>query len=472
MFDKVELTPFQLKALESILNCYDSGYTSGLLIMPAGTGKTVLSIHAFKILLEEKHFDSMAYITSRNVMRSAFENSIKDLSISTSEAVKSYSYTELATLIENDEYGSDEFQLLIFDDIDDIHENEELKLKEIFDYFNGFKVVYARMELRSTHSMIKRIDGGVIFRYSLNQAINDGSLLTIRKEAYRHYFDNLQHYINNIEIGTDWSSSLRESFINEIGYLKGENTGYQEALELLLSGKINTAEMIEMSHRKEQLHEFHMLLNDGLYFDEKAKHENGVESVWQKYFEANPWIFGFGLNFIFNTHLDGKKFEQSIEGYSIKGRGKRTDALLKTTGLIQTLCFGEIKTHRTSLLKITKTPYRSESWAISDELAGGIAQIQRTIQKSLNNIASVLSLYDEEGFKRSDSIYLYKPKSFLIIGSLSEFKNNHGEIHEDKFSSFELFRKSISDIEIITFDELYERANAIINKKWNKTAKM
>jgi hypothetical protein len=153
-------------------------------------------------------------------------------------------------------------------------------------------------------------------------------------------------------------------------------------------------------------------------------------------------------------------------GFSITGRGKRTDALMKTTGLIQTLCFGEIKTHRKSILKITKNAYRPESWAISDELAGGIAQIHRTIQKSLSNISSALTLYDQDGYKKADSLYLYKPKSFLIIGSLCEFKNNEGETHEDKFSSFELFRRSISDVEIITFDELYNRADAIINGKW------
>ena len=39
------------------------------------------------------------------------------------------------------------------------------------------------------------------------------------------------------------------------------------------------------------------------------------------------------------------------------------------------------------------------------------------------------------------------------------------EIHEEKFSSFELFPRSISDIEIINLDELYENANEIINKK-------
>ncbi|MBK9929194.1 MAG: DUF4263 domain-containing protein [Saprospiraceae bacterium] len=106
---------------------------------------------------------------------------------------------------------------------------------------------------------------------------------------------------------------------------------------------------------------------------------------------------------------------------------------------------------------------------MSEELAGGVSQIHKTIQKSLKNISTALSIYDESGFNQKYPIYLYRPKSFLIIGALREFKKMNDEIHEEKFSSFELFPRSISDIEIITFDELYERANAIINKKRNKT---
>ncbi len=42
------------------------------------------------------------------------------------------------------------------------------------------------------------------------------------------------------------------------------------------------------------------------------------------------------------------------------------------------------------------------------------------------------------------------------------------EFREDKYSSFELFRKQINNTEVITFDELYERAIYII-KSSNKT---
>ena len=74
-----------------------------------------------------------------------------------------------------------------------------------------------------------------------------------------------------------------------------------------------------------------------------------------------------------------------------------------------------------------------------------------------------MKLTDADGFATGESLYLIKPKSFLLIGSFNEFKNDKGNIPtEEKFISFELFRRSLTDLEIITFDELYERAVAVV----------
>jgi len=54
------------------------------------------------------------------------------------------------------------------------------------------------------------------------------------------------------------------------------------------------------------------------------------------------------------------------------------------------------------------------------------------------------------------------PKSFLVIGSLKEFVGEHG-INEDRYRSFELFRRHTLSPEILTFDELYERARSIVH---------
>lgn len=56
----------------------------------------------------------------------------------------------------------------------------------------------------------------------------------------------------------------------------------------------------------------------------------------------------------------------------------------------------------------------------------------------------------------------YAPKSYLVIGSLSEFLGEHGS-NQEKIRSFELYRRNMASPEIITFDELYERAKFIIH---------
>lgn len=80
---------------------------------------------------------------------------------------------------------------------------------------------------------------------------------------------------------------------------------------------------------------------------------------------------------------------------------------------------------------------------------------------SLANIRSKTTIKDETGALTGEQLFLYQPKSFLVIGSLSEFQGEHG-INEEKYSSFELFRRNISAPEIITFDELYQRAKFIV----------
>ena len=214
---------------------------------------------------------------------------------------------------------------------------------------------------------------------------------------------------------------------------------------------------------KEQLEKFQKLLEDEVFFEnERATLKvKGKEAVWQNFFEENTWIFGYGLNYIFNSPLDDKKLEQYVAGYNFNNSGKRIDALMKTRGVINSFCFGEIKTHKSLLLKKVADPYRGECWAISDELAGAIAQTQKTVQKSIKELTTKIDIKDDTGNLTGEQVFIYQPKSFVIIGNLSEFKTDIG-VNEDKYSSFELFRQNQINPEIITYDELLERARFIV----------
>jgi hypothetical protein len=148
-----------------------------------------------------------------------------------------------------------------------------------------------------------------------------------------------------------------------------------------------------------------------------------------------------------------------VRGYHVAQGGKRVDALLKTRALASTLCFVEIKTHKTPLLK--DKPYRSGCWSPSDELCGAVAQVQGTVSYASETIYGKVSLTDSHGFPTAEEVFNFCPKSFVVVGCLSQFISENG-VNQEHLRSFELYRRNTSQPEIITFDELYERARYIV----------
>jgi hypothetical protein len=62
--------------------------------------------------------------------------------------------------------------------------------------------------------------------------------------------------------------------------------------------------------------------------------------------------------------------------------------------------------------------------------------------------------------EKGAAIYTVEPKGILVIGNTSELQAN-----ESIISCFESYRRNISNPEIITFDELFERAKFIVQSK-------
>jgi Domain of unknown function (DUF4263) len=165
------------------------------------------------------------------------------------------------------------------------------------------------------------------------------------------------------------------------------------------------------------------------------------------------------LTYIFLSGLDERKLEQIVVGYDFTSRGKRADAVMKTKGAIEAMCLVEIKKHTTNLLQ--NSSYRVGCWAPSDDLSGGVAQLQGTVDMATRKLSEKLELKDREGSPTGEKIFTYQPRSFLVVGSLKEFNTSKG-INDEKYRSFELFRRNIRQPEIITFDELFCRAKFIV----------
>ncbi|MBR3250861.1 MAG: DUF4263 domain-containing protein, partial [Erysipelotrichaceae bacterium] len=226
-----------------------------------------------------------------------------------------------------------------------------------------------------------------------------------------------------------------------------------ELFAKIAESNIKTQDIVAYAYRKEQLKVFEQLLND-------SRENKAVSELrWQKFFENNKWIFGYGLGFVFLSGLDDKKLEQVIQGHDIAHYGKRADGVMKTRGVISNLCFVEIKKPNTDLLK--RQEYRPGTYSASDELAGAVSQAQITCESALKSLNDTIRFYDNSGNPTGEEVFNIKPKSYLVIGDLSQFNTPNG-INLDKYRSFELFRKNMMSPEIITYDELYERAKYIV----------
>lgn len=266
----------------------------------------------------------------------------------------------------------------------------------------------------------------------------------------KEFIDSIQYFPISSDGKARADDVQLKQDIERVRAVLSENPDLDVLIEMAQS-KITKADVVTLAYRKKQLEVFQQLLQN----------ENADEADWQRFFEQNVWIFGYGLNYVFNAPLEGKKLEQVVQGSDVGHSGKRADGLLKTRGIISSLCLVEIKKPQTPLLKQVKLAYRTDCWQVADDMNGAIAQSQKTAQKTIENLRERLETYNENGDPTGESIFSYKPKSYLIIGNLQEFETPEG-VNKEKYASFELYRKNMLAPEVITFDELYERAKFIV----------
>lgn len=224
----------------------------------------------------------------------------------------------------------------------------------------------------------------------------------------------------------------------------------------LIEDDSSAKDVIALERRRKVVEIMRTWLEDDTAFDSAAATAGGPEKAWQNLLEDNPWILGIGLGGQLFTRWSEERLEQAVRGRSINGAGKRVDALLRSQGAIRSLALAEIKHHKTELLG--RNEYRPDCWAPSKELAGALVQIQQTTHAAVSDLEHFLADKDEDGGAMSTGTYIFRPRSYLIIGSQSEFLGQSGGAIPSKYRSFELFRRNIYEPEVLTFDELLARA--------------
>jgi hypothetical protein len=227
--------------------------------------------------------------------------------------------------------------------------------------------------------------------------------------------------------------------------------------ELLKTDLIGSRDIVNLGYRKKQLILFQELMEKPETFVAYQKeHEiraDQPEAVWQDFFTRNEWIFGYGLDYRFQGILQEQfhASEAGADGSDVT----ITDYLL---GDRRFTTFVEIKTPQTPLFASSRN--RARTWRLSPALLDGVSQI-------LEHKASGLLRFERGGFFDEGGMRItqrpYDPKVVLIVGHWDELKTCANDREQQtKQRTLELFRRDSRNIEIITYDELFERARFIV----------
>jgi hypothetical protein len=240
--------------------------------------------------------------------------------------------------------------------------------------------------------------------------------------------------------------SLEQVDIASLVTLLGTDKGTSIVKELAESPELHQ-DIYALASKRTALAEF-----------ERKLGTDASEREWQDYFEANPWIFGHGLNYVFLDNV-GPKLETVTTGSAFDRDGKRIDALMRTRADISQYVLIEIKRDATKLLR--KDEYRSGCFTASNELSAAVTQTQTVFEFTRDRFHDLLK--DEDGNRTGEEAYAVEPRSFVVIGNLSELRDNN-----DKIACFELYRRKLVSPEIVTFDELFQRARCIVDNLSSK----
>jgi len=105
---------------------------------------------------------------------------------------------------------------------------------------------------------------------------------------------------------------------------------------------------------------------------------------------------------------------------------------------------------KTPVTHIIGKKYRDNAFSISEDCSGSINQLVNYKDELLKNFYTLRN-QDEEDYR------VFSPKCLLIVGCI-ETEN----LSPKELKSFELFRHELRNIDIITYDELFEKIDLLI----------
>ena len=248
---------------------------------------------------------------------------------------------------------------------------------------------------------------------------------------------------------------------------KTELEKIQDLTELVGISDLNYNQLkaITFENRKKNLRAFYYLLkneNDSQQkYRDKYNVQNGEEHIWHHFLQNNDWILGLNADLRFITQfLD----EQKVGMENSQGTESPQVDLF---GISEFTTLIELKHSSTKFFKINKSKGRANTWDFTSDFIEGISQCLGQKNELENSFKDKVFVKDDNKRLQKDGIESVDPKSLLIIGNkkiefpILELDNTN--ILKNK--TLERFRRNNRNIDVLTFDELFERAYHIVYTK-------
>lgn len=178
------------------------------------------------------------------------------------------------------------------------------------------------------------------------------------------------------------------------------------------------------------------------------------EAEWQDFFEREEWVFGYGLDYRIMRQFSR---EATVGSGGTDNQNRPVIDFLMTFTDYTVLV--EIKRPSTPIFKPMKGG-RAGTWEFTSDFTSAVSQILEQ-KAEWSSFAEAGDHYDKVSGRRLGA-RTRNARCILVIGSRKEFEAASNEREGNlKRDTFELFRRECRSIDIVTFDELLERAQFI-----------
>lgn len=234
----MQLRPYQERAIEAIRNEWNEGHKNTLLVLPTGTGKTIV----FSKVVEERvkngnralilahRGELLEQASSKLKMASGLDSSLEKATSTSIGSLLPVTVASVQTLSQEKrlmQFPPDYFKTIV---VDEAHHCMSDTYQRILKYFESANVlgVTATPDRADQRNLGQFFDSKA-FEYSMNQAVRDGYLCPVKAQMIP-----LELNINNVgisngdyavgEIGSALEPYLNQIALEMLNYCKGRKT--------------------------------------------------------------------------------------------------------------------------------------------------------------------------------------------------------------------------------------------------------